>query len=61
MKVVYCPWLMVGDFNVIQRDEELIGGNSRPLASMEEFNSCLDQCGIVELYSGGQHMSWCNG
>ncbi|KAF5468581.1 hypothetical protein F2P56_012724 [Juglans regia] len=55
------PWLVVGDFNSIRNDSERIGGNPRPLGSMTDFNNCLDQCGLFDLSSGGNQMSWCNG
>lgn len=28
---------------------------------MSEFNDCLHHCGLVDLASSGQRMSWCNG
>ncbi|XP_040986544.1 uncharacterized protein LOC121234610 [Juglans microcarpa x Juglans regia] len=55
------PWLVLGDFNVIRRDSESVGGNPRPLISMLEFNDCIDHCGLLETSSSGQNMSWCNG
>lgn len=47
------PWLVVGDFNVIQEYREKIGGNSRSLSTMEEFNSHLNNCGPVEVVFQG--------
>ncbi|XP_041020448.1 uncharacterized protein LOC121262091 [Juglans microcarpa x Juglans regia] len=61
VQVVEQPWVVVGDFNIIRNDSDRIGGNPQPLASMEEFNDCLDQCGLIDLSSRGNHMSWCNG
>ncbi|XP_035540358.1 uncharacterized protein LOC118344262 [Juglans regia] len=55
------PWLVLGDFNVIRRDSERVGGNPRPFISMLEFNDCIDRCGLLEVSSSGQRMSWCNG
>ncbi|KAK1557069.1 hypothetical protein Q3G72_017380 [Acer saccharum] len=55
------PWVVLGDFNVIRRDAERIGGSPRPLLSMMEFNDCLHHCGLVDLLNTGQRMSWCNG
>ncbi|KAF5481513.1 hypothetical protein F2P56_002155 [Juglans regia] len=55
------PWLVLGDFNVIRRDSERVGGNPRPLISMLEFSDCIDRCGLLEISSCGQNMSWCNG
>ncbi|KAK0593001.1 hypothetical protein LWI29_028893 [Acer saccharum] len=56
-----CPWMVLGDFNAIRMDYERIGGHPRPLISMSEFNDCLDMCGLLDLPSSGQTMSWCNG
>lgn len=28
---------------------------------MEEFNSCLDTCGLLEVAFQGHNLSWCNG
>ncbi|TXG69366.1 hypothetical protein EZV62_004301 [Acer yangbiense] len=55
------PWVVLGDFNVIRRDAERIGGSPRPLLSMMEFNDCLHHCGLIDLLNTGQRMSWCNG
>lgn len=55
------PWILVGDFNYIQDDGECIGGESRPLLAMEEFNRCIDDCGLLELKAVGGDMSWTNG
>lgn len=55
------PWLVVGDFNIIREDRELVGGNPWPLTSMADFNECLDSCGLLELAIEGRRMSWCNG
>ncbi|XP_035546552.1 uncharacterized protein LOC118348611 [Juglans regia] len=42
------PWLVLGDFNVIRRDLERVGGNPRPFISMLEFNDYIDHCGLLE-------------
>lgn len=35
------PWLVMGDFNIIQIDIERIGGLPRLILAMEDFNPCL--------------------
>lgn len=55
------PWLIVGDFNIIREDREIIGGCPRAAQAMEDFNECIDACGMVEMRSIGNTMSWCNG
>lgn len=51
----------MGDFNIIRGDGERIGGNPGALSAMEEFNVCLDNCGLLELSYFGGRVSWCNG
>ncbi|XP_042954622.1 uncharacterized protein LOC122291037 [Carya illinoinensis] len=53
-------WLVRGDFNIIREDGERIGGHSQPLAAMEEFNNCLDNCGLIEASYHGSRVSGCN-
>lgn len=60
-KSLVSPWLLAGDFNVICNDGESIGGNPRPLVAMEEFNGCIDSCGLMDLHAVGNYLSWCNG
>lgn len=49
------------DFNYIQYDGERIGGHPRPIITMEDFNNCIDNFGVVELKSFGGNMTWTNG
>ncbi|KAG2696269.1 hypothetical protein I3760_07G050600 [Carya illinoinensis] len=60
MREDHIPLLVVGDFNIIRDDRERIGGNPRPLSTMSEFNSCIHNCGLVEMIGYGGKMSWCN-
>ncbi|XP_031287891.1 uncharacterized protein LOC116146622 [Pistacia vera] len=55
------PWLVVGDFNVFREDSERVGGHPRPIMSMEEFNNCIDHCGLLDMQVMGRRLSWCNG
>ncbi|XP_042980145.1 uncharacterized protein LOC122310315 [Carya illinoinensis] len=55
------PLVVVGDFNIIREDRERIGGNPRSLSAMSECNSCMHNCGLVEMTGYGGRMSWCNG
>lgn len=61
MANVSIPWLVVGDFNIIRNDGEMIGGMPRPVITMSEFNECLDSCGLMDLLVKGRLMTWCNG
>ncbi|XP_035548669.1 uncharacterized protein LOC118349189 [Juglans regia] len=55
------PWIITGDFNIIASDVERRGGRSRSLLAMEEFNSWIHSCGLLELKFWGKSFSWCNG
>ncbi|XP_057981189.1 uncharacterized protein LOC131166623 [Malania oleifera] len=50
-------WIVVGDFNVIREDGKRIRGNP---GVMDEFNSCLDNCELMEMSFSGRRFSWCN-
>ncbi|KAF5468900.1 hypothetical protein F2P56_013011 [Juglans regia] len=54
-------WIVVGDFNIIREDSERVGGHPRSITAMEEFNICIDHCGLLDLHVVGRKLSWCNG
>ncbi|XP_042969188.1 uncharacterized protein LOC122301898 [Carya illinoinensis] len=55
------PWMILGDFNVIRTNDERRGGAARPMIAMEEFNSWISGCGLLEISSQGNRLTWCNG
>ncbi|KAF5447204.1 hypothetical protein F2P56_032773 [Juglans regia] len=55
------PWVLYGDFNIIKNDSERRGGRPRPFVAMEEFNQCIQTCGLLEMCSKGPNVTWCNG
>ncbi|XP_057982213.1 uncharacterized protein LOC131167424 [Malania oleifera] len=54
-------WIVVGNFNVFREYGERIRGNPRPIGAMDEFNSCLNNCGLMEMSFNGRRFSLCNG
>ncbi|XP_040998204.1 uncharacterized protein LOC121244256 [Juglans microcarpa x Juglans regia] len=54
------PWIVLDDFNVMSGDGERIGGRSRPIIALKEFNDFIDVVGLVDLKFEGNSMSWCN-
>ncbi|KAJ0074622.1 hypothetical protein Patl1_37562 [Pistacia atlantica] len=54
-------WLVVRDFNIIREDSERVGGHPRLITLMEDFNNCIDHCGLLDLQVMGRRLSWCNG
>ncbi|XP_042972834.1 uncharacterized protein LOC122304641 [Carya illinoinensis] len=55
------PWLVTRDFNIIANDGERRGGRPGSVVAMEEFNSWIHNCGLMELKYLGKSYSWCNG
>ena len=43
------PWLCLGDFNEILREEEKKGGNNRGHAQMQLFRDVIDECGFIDM------------
>ena len=54
------PWLCVGDFNEIVRNEEKMGGPLRREPQMMEFREALDYCSFRDLGFVGAPFTWCN-
>lgn len=55
------PWLGLGDFNVIRRDEERRGGRPCLQVAMDEFNDFINDCGLRDTQSSVNLFSWHNG
>lgn len=55
------PCLIAGDFKIIREDSERRGGRRRLRATIDEFNSWINQCGLIEMKSMGRWFSWYNG
>ncbi|XP_042942930.1 uncharacterized protein LOC122277118 [Carya illinoinensis] len=59
-----CPnisWMVCGDFNIIRADDERAGGLPRSRSAMNEFNLCINSCGLLDWKIEGKQFSWCNG
>ncbi|XP_026398917.1 uncharacterized protein LOC113294756 [Papaver somniferum] len=54
------PWIAIGDFNTIMSVNEKKGGRSPLTISMQEFNDCLNTCGLIQAPKSGVEFSWCN-
>ncbi|KAK9740129.1 hypothetical protein RND81_03G013800 [Saponaria officinalis] len=53
-------WLVFGDFNVIRDVSERISSAPSNLDDILAFNSCLLQCGLMDLPSSGCEYTWTN-
>ncbi|KAF6156293.1 hypothetical protein GIB67_008063 [Kingdonia uniflora] len=55
------PWLAVGDFNIIRLLSERFRGTCPTLSAIKEFNDYLDDCELLESFTTGMKLTWCNG
>lgn len=54
-------WFLEGDFNIIHFVDEKIGGTSLSFCGRNEFNECIQACGLIDIPYFGNRLSWCNG
>ncbi|CAL1371676.1 unnamed protein product [Linum trigynum] len=54
------PMCIAGDFNLVRSHDEYRGAR-RNHNLMEEFNSVIDECGLMELPLGDSSFTWCKG
>ncbi|XP_020249670.1 uncharacterized protein LOC109827119 [Asparagus officinalis] len=54
------PWLLVGDFNVCRFSSEKIGGTHLSVKKLQEFNDCIQICGLSDIKSTGSTWTWHN-
>ncbi|CAL1384971.1 unnamed protein product [Linum trigynum] len=52
------PWLITGDFNSISRSWEKQGGAGFCFAKARAFNSCIEDCGLIDLGFSGPKFTW---
>ena len=52
------PWLCVGDFNEIVRQEEKLGGAIRHHNQMQLFWDIIYECGFMDLRFTGSQITW---
>ncbi|KAK9989376.1 hypothetical protein SO802_029615 [Lithocarpus litseifolius] len=55
------PWVCLGDFNEILSSDERNGRIPKPLRPMQEFQTTLLHCGLVDLGFQGYRYTWRNG
>lgn len=57
LPVLMLPWIVVGEFNYFQDDSECTRGQPRPLIAIEDFNQCINNCGLLDLKFSKGRMS----
>ncbi|XP_059295529.1 uncharacterized protein LOC132048860 [Lycium ferocissimum] len=58
---VHVPWIVGGDFNVILKPEEKLGGLPVHHSETAEFAHFVNNCGLLELKFSGSRYTWWNG
>lgn len=52
------PWMIGGDFNTITLSSEREGGLAPDLTSMTDFNSCIQDCNMMDIGFTGHPFTW---
>ncbi|XP_026443828.1 uncharacterized protein LOC113343974 [Papaver somniferum] len=55
------PWLVIGDFNCVLRNEENKGGRETLTSSINEFSDWMEENSLFEADSLGSKFTWTNG
>ncbi|XP_043697562.1 uncharacterized protein LOC122648415, partial [Telopea speciosissima] len=54
------PWAVLGDFNVVRNQNEKFGGDPIRQEAVDDFNSFVDDTGLVDLNWKGEIFTWNN-
>src|SRR6516165_6265357 len=55
------PWVVLGDFNVILRASDRVGGDSAWYSHMDDFGQCVHSAELVSCPYTGLRFTWHNG
>ncbi|VFQ77372.1 unnamed protein product [Cuscuta campestris] len=58
--VTTSAWCVLGDFNTVLHLDERIGGNAVSREELQEFQDCLNHCGLDDLPFEGPKLTWTN-
>ncbi|XP_074293363.1 uncharacterized protein LOC141620371 [Silene latifolia] len=53
------PWIICGDFNCVLSPTERLGGQTT-IEEMEDFQACIDYCGLLDSPAVGSFYTWNN-
>ncbi|KAL0903996.1 hypothetical protein M5K25_026064 [Dendrobium thyrsiflorum] len=56
--VACLPWFVGGDFNVISKTSERIGGNMPCALAMDDFNRMILNCNLHDIGFSGSNFTW---
>ncbi|OIS98432.1 hypothetical protein A4A49_60914, partial [Nicotiana attenuata] len=54
----HMPWLIVGDFNTVLKQDDRIGGNPIIIGEIIDFHDCMEECGLIEIPQSGSRYTW---
>ena len=57
---MHLAWGVVGDFNTTLYPEERIGGDNINYMEINDFATCIEDCGLQEVKSTGAFFTWTN-
>ncbi|XP_056688691.1 uncharacterized protein [Spinacia oleracea] len=53
------PWILMGDFNCVLNTDERVGSHVR-LNEIQDFQNCVNTCGLEDAKSSGNFYTWNN-
>ncbi|XP_009788948.1 uncharacterized protein [Nicotiana sylvestris] len=58
--VIDTPWCVGGDFNIIMDPNKKLGGQPHRMYRSLEFQTCISNCGLIDMGYNGSNYTWCN-
>lgn len=55
-----CPWMVGGDFNVILKEDEKLGGLDFTQQKAMDFAQCMNSCALNKILFTGSKYTWWN-
>lgn len=43
------PWMVGGDFNIVRKSDERLGGKDNDLLGANDSNDCISSCDLIEI------------
>lgn len=57
LSITQPPWIILGDFNALMKLDERVGNPVRE-KEIEDMQTCMQDCRLMELKSSGQYYTW---
>ncbi|XP_070004433.1 uncharacterized protein [Nicotiana sylvestris] len=58
--VIDALWCVGGGFNIIMDPNDKLGGHPHRMYKSLEFQTCINNCGLIDMGYNGSNYTWCN-